>query len=200
MPKNVVLCCDGTANEFTRDRTNVVKLFGALIKDPRSSLLRSPGWGPWPAGFVTKSGAKVAEIAGLAFGYGIKDDIGDLYGTSAEITSRDRVHLFGFSRGAYTVRALASLLHMYGLIPKDNERLVPYAVRMMWAIHALQRKDREDESAQAQIAEYSLSNEFKATFSRERKPHFLGVSGYGEFCGVVHESHGASFYGFKPRC
>src|SRR5258707_1001401 len=34
MPKNVVVCCDGTANEFTRDRTNVVKLFRALVKDP----------------------------------------------------------------------------------------------------------------------------------------------------------------------
>jgi uncharacterized protein (DUF2235 family) len=179
MPKNVVLCCDGTANEFTRDRTNVVKLFGALIKDPAvQACCYHPGVGTMAApGFVTKLGAKLAEIAGLAFGYGIKDDISDLYVyLCRNYEPGDRVYLFGFSRGAYTVRALASLLHMYGLIPKDNERLVPYAVRMMWAIHALQRKAREDESAQAQIAEYfRLSNEFKATFSRECKPHFLGV-------------------------
>lgn len=34
MPKNIVACCDGTANEFKRDRTNVVKLFYALVRDP----------------------------------------------------------------------------------------------------------------------------------------------------------------------
>ena len=39
VPKNVVVCCDGTANEFTRDRTSVVKLFLMLIKDP---IVRPP--------------------------------------------------------------------------------------------------------------------------------------------------------------
>ena len=33
MGKNVVVCCDGTANEFTRDKTNVVKLFYTPIHD-----------------------------------------------------------------------------------------------------------------------------------------------------------------------
>ena len=32
--KNIVLCCDGTANEFVRRRTNVVKLYYALARDP----------------------------------------------------------------------------------------------------------------------------------------------------------------------
>jgi uncharacterized protein (DUF2235 family) len=30
MAKNIVLCCDGAANEFARDRTNFVKLFFTL--------------------------------------------------------------------------------------------------------------------------------------------------------------------------
>ena len=34
MAKNVVVCCDGTANEFKEDRTNVVKLFSMLVQDP----------------------------------------------------------------------------------------------------------------------------------------------------------------------
>lgn len=37
----------------------------------------------------------------------------------------DRVFLFGFSRGAYTARAVASLLRMYRLIPRGNDALVP---------------------------------------------------------------------------
>src|SRR5437016_8415909 len=47
---------------------------------------------------------------------------------------------------------------------------------MMWSIHKLQRQARDDESTHAQISQYfRLSNEFKATYSRECKPHFVGV-------------------------
>jgi len=179
MPKNVVVCCDGTANEFARDRTNVVKLFGTLIKDPTvQACYYHPGVGTMAApGFVTKLGAKIAEIAGMAFGFGLKDDICDAYVYLARnFHPGDQLYLFGFSRGAYTVRALAGLLYMYGLIAPDNDRLAPYAVRMMWAIHKLQAKARHDEGVQEQIDEYfRLSDEFKVTFSRECKPHFVGV-------------------------
>ena len=65
-------------------------------------------------------------------------------------SSDDQVYLFGFSRGAYTVRVVASLLHMYGLLPKGNESLVPYAIRMM--------------TADAK-ARFLLADEFKGTFS-----------------------------------
>src|SRR5580693_3373770 len=81
MSKNIVVCCDGTANEFKRDRTNVVKLFQALVKDPVvQACYYHPGVGTMAApGFVTKSGALTAEVAGLAFGYGLSNDIGDAY-------------------------------------------------------------------------------------------------------------------------
>ena len=46
MPKNVVLCCDGTANEFAQDRTNVVKLYFTLDPDPaRQVTYYHPGLG-----------------------------------------------------------------------------------------------------------------------------------------------------------
>jgi uncharacterized protein (DUF2235 family) len=44
MAKNLVVCCDGTANEFARDRTNVPKLFRVLDNDPsRQVAFYSPG-------------------------------------------------------------------------------------------------------------------------------------------------------------
>jgi uncharacterized protein (DUF2235 family) len=179
MTKNIVICCGGTANEFARDRTNVIKLFQALVKDPAvQACYYHPGVGTMAApGFVTKVGAKTAEIAGLAAGYGIINDIVDMYTYLARVFEPDdRLYLFGFSRGAYTVRALASLLYMYGLIPRGDDRLAPYATRMMWTIQALRAKAKEDADAQAQIDEYfRLAKEFKATFSRECKPHFVGV-------------------------
>jgi uncharacterized protein (DUF2235 family) len=37
----------------------------------------------------------------------------------------DEIYLFGFSRGAYAVRGLAGVLHMYGLLWPGNEELIP---------------------------------------------------------------------------
>jgi uncharacterized protein (DUF2235 family) len=81
MAKNIVVCCDGTANEFKRDRTNVVKLFQALIKDPAiQACYYHPGVGTVAApGFVTKTGATIAEVAGMAAGYGLSNDTCDAY-------------------------------------------------------------------------------------------------------------------------
>ena len=177
--RNIVVCCDGTANEFEKNRTNVVKLFRALAKDPVSQVCYyHPGIGTMAApGFVTKIGVKLAEIAGLAFGYGLNNDICDAYTfISRNFESGDKLYLFGFSRGAYTVRAIASLLHMYGLLWKDNDRLTLYAVRMMWAIRRLQGKSASDPDRRLRVIEYfQQAAEFKATFSRECKPHFVGV-------------------------
>ena len=36
--KNIVVCCDGTANEFATDKTNVIKLFSALQQEPTTQM------------------------------------------------------------------------------------------------------------------------------------------------------------------
>src|SRR5437879_5923614 len=78
---------------------------------------------------------KIAKVLGLAVGYGLDADIRDAYVfLMNQFEEGDRLFLFGFSRGAYTVRAVASLLHMYGLIARGNEPLAPYAIRMWRAI------------------------------------------------------------------
>lgn len=174
MPKNIVLCCDGTANEFSQDRTNVVKLFYTLVQDPPQVSYYHPGLGTMePAGALTTFSRKVTKLLGLALGYGLEDDIRDAYVYLMNcFEPGDKIYLFGFSRGAYTARAVASLLHMYGLIPKGNEPLVPYAIRMLTAINKLHKKSGKPEVD----AIFDLANAFKATFShRECKPHFVGV-------------------------
>ncbi|KAF8868076.1 hypothetical protein CPB84DRAFT_1451507 [Gymnopilus junonius] len=42
----------------------------------------------------------------------------------------DRICLFGFSRGAYTARSLAGMLHKVGLLPAGNFQQVPFAYKM----------------------------------------------------------------------
>lgn len=165
--KNIVLCCDGTANEFARHRTNVVKLYYALARDPGQVAYYHPGLGTMEAvGAISTPARELTKLMGLAFGYGLETDIRDAYVyLMTEFEEGDRVFLFGFSRGAYTVRALASLLHMYGLIPAGNEPFVPYAIRMLTAIQ--KRSPGEV---------FELADEFRDTFStRTCQPYFVGV-------------------------
>src|SRR5262249_37591317 len=81
MPKNVVLCCDGTANEFAQDRTNVVKLFFTLARDPsRQVAYYHPGLGTMERpGALTRFTRTVTRVLGRAFGYGLEADIRDAY-------------------------------------------------------------------------------------------------------------------------
>jgi uncharacterized protein (DUF2235 family) len=130
-----------------------------------------------PPGYVTKTGSFVAQLLGLALGYGLTNDLRDAYVfVSDNFEPGDRLYLFGFSRGSYTVRALASLLRLYGLIERRNEPLVPYMVRMMWAIHRLRKQQPLGASLGPQTAKYfQLARDFKETFSIVCKPHFVGV-------------------------
>jgi uncharacterized protein (DUF2235 family) len=161
--KNVVLCCDGTANEFAQDRTNVVKLFYALDHNPtRQIAFYHPGLGTMePPGALTGFAKRITRLLGKAVGYGLEADVRDAYVfLMNHFEPEDRLFLFGFSRGAYTVRVVASLLHMYGLLPRGNEPLVPYAIRMMTA----DGKER-----------FKLADQFRDTFAIRCKPWFVGV-------------------------
>jgi uncharacterized protein (DUF2235 family) len=172
MARNLVLCCDGTANEFKQDRTNVVKLCGAMIKDRNTqSVYYHPGIGTMAApGFVTKASALFARVAGKAFGYGLKGDICAAYTfLMNHYRPGDDIYLFGFSRGAYTARAVAAMLDLYGIVPPGNEGLVPYAVRMFWAI-------AKNHNNKAKVAAYfKLAREFKQTLGADCPVHFVGV-------------------------
>src|SRR5690349_11050448 len=102
MAKNVVVCCDGTAYEFAADRTNVAKLFFTLVKDPACQVCYyHPGVGTMaPPGVLTKTGAFLTRMAGMAWGYGLNSDIRDAYIFIANnFEEGDQLFLFGFSRG-----------------------------------------------------------------------------------------------------
>lgn len=175
MPKNIVVCCDGTANEFAQSNTNVVKLYSTLRHEPAVQVtFYHPGLGTMePAGALTTLTRRTTKLLGMALGYGLSNDIRDAYVfLMNSFEPGDKVFLFGFSRGAYTVRAVASLLHMYGLIRRGNEPLVPYAIRMMMGIQRAGGAKRT-----SAIDEYfSLAQQFKAAMSGvDCKSWFVGV-------------------------
>ncbi|MEJ1935772.1 DUF2235 domain-containing protein, partial [Nostoc sp. NIES-2111] len=172
--RNIILCCDGTANEFRRDNTNVVRLYQVLERSPsRQVACYHPGVGTMEAvGALTVTARKVTKLLGMAIGYGLESDLRDLYVfLMRHHRPGDRLFMFGFSRGAYTVRALVGLLRYHGLMEPGNEPLVPYAIRSLMAVNREARK-----SAEARRDAFATAAAFKATFgTRACKPHFGGV-------------------------
>jgi uncharacterized protein (DUF2235 family) len=120
--KNIVICCDGTGNQINENISNVLKLYRCLRKTPKTEphqmVFYDPGVGtlarpdPW-----RKVLQDFKTILGLATGYGLDDNVLSAYAFLADhYEDGDRIYLFGFSRGAYTVRVLAGLIHKVGLI------------------------------------------------------------------------------------
>jgi uncharacterized protein (DUF2235 family) len=134
MPKNIVVCCDGTGNSFEQveQDSNVAKLYSALTINLGQRCYYHPGVGtmgsPNSRGRI---GREWSRIKGLAFGAGLLANVGDAYRYLMNTyEDGDEIYLFGFSRGAFTARALASLIHVYGILCAGNEGVIPYILQM----------------------------------------------------------------------
>jgi uncharacterized protein (DUF2235 family) len=127
--KRIILCADGTWNEpdqldkttGRRRPTNVTKLARAI--SPRSSAgIDQVVF--YHGGVGTNGG--LDKFTGGAFGRGIEANIRDLYRFIVfNYEPGDEIYLFGFSRGAFTVRTLVGFMNKFGLIQKDDDYYVP---------------------------------------------------------------------------
>lgn len=161
MGKNIIICCDGTSLDIGDRRSNVVKLYAVLQRVPDQQIVYyDPGVGT-PSTYnsfipITK---KLKNILGLSFGYGLSDNIVDAYRFLMQCYEEgDQLYFFGFSRGAYTVRALAGLIDTCGLLHANSQNLIPEAMRIY--------SDRSKKD---------IAVIFKQTFSRPCTVHFLGL-------------------------
>src|SRR6201989_440399 len=127
--RNIVICCDGTGNEISENFSNVVKLYRCLRKTEKTQPLQlvfyDPGVGtlarpdPWH-----KLKQDFSAFVGLATGYCLDDKVLAAYQFLVHnYRDGDQIYLFGFSRGAYTVRVLAGLIHKIGLIAPEQANL-----------------------------------------------------------------------------
>ena len=156
--KNIVICCDGTGAEYGRHNSNVVKLYQRVVRDSTQIAFYDPGVGTFSI-LGRNLGRRTGTLLGQAFGAGMQLNIEDAYRYLMDrYRTGDRVFLFGFSRGAFTVRALAGMLHKCGLLQRGGHNLVPYASRIY------NRRGNED-----------IAAGFKDTYCHQCKPHFIGV-------------------------
>lgn len=116
--KNIILCSDGTGNSPEKGRgTNVWKMFLAVNQhDHESDPALAPQLAFYDNGVGTSS-VKLKQVIGSALGVGLGRNIRQLYTSLAKnYKPEDRIYLFGFSRGAFTVRSLAGMIDAVGVI------------------------------------------------------------------------------------
>jgi len=130
----IVLCFDGTSNEYGPSNTNVVKFYGLLDKcRPFDQIVYyQPGIGTFiNPGVVSPLVEWLAKTADLAMAWYLNAHVRAGYKFLMQnYRQGDKICLFGFSRGAYTARALAGFLFKIGLLPRDNEEQIPFAYRL----------------------------------------------------------------------
>ncbi|HMK89214.1 MAG TPA: DUF2235 domain-containing protein [Methylocystis sp.] len=125
MPKKLVIFCDGTWNEPTKRGTNVVRMLQAT---DFSDANGNPQLTHYIAGVGTRR--EDEKLIGGAFGFGISENIKDAYSfIVSNFQEGDDIYLFGFSRGAYTARSIAGLIHNLGVLFRYNLPLVSVAYK-----------------------------------------------------------------------
>ena len=192
--RNLVLCFDGTGNVWKPgpNKTNVVKLVQALVKGSSSQLYYyDPGVGT-PDGFVTDGliwRDFIARLSGLVWGGGVWRNVAAGYAfIMRQHQPGDGIYLFGFSRGAFTARAVAGMLDMFGLLRVEHENLIPTLISVYKAHPAKKsaspaRADADsidaiDASRPVDADDRDRGASLRAQFAREPKEidiHFLGV-------------------------
>ena len=165
--KNLVVCLDGTGNQLRVDRnTNVLRLFDMLDYSDASRQVAyyDPGVGTFSAlGAWTPLGRRVTRLAGLAFGVGLRHNLGEAYQfLMRNWQPGDRLYLFGFSRGAYAVRALAGLLDAIGMLHPHEENLVPYAI----SAYARKWSTDAQQGGSGGTTQKNLADRFRESFAR----------------------------------
>ncbi|KAF7358996.1 DUF2235 domain-containing protein [Mycena sanguinolenta] len=148
--RTLVLCFDGTGDQFDNDNSNIVQLFSMLHKGDRSRQMVY-----YQAGIGTYTTPQIAtpfwsKISKLL-------DTGLAMSLDAHVMGG---YEFLMQNCAYTARSLAGMIHKVGLLPADNHQQIPFAYKMY---------TNNSEVGWAQ------SNAFKAAFSIDVDIEFVGV-------------------------
>jgi uncharacterized protein (DUF2235 family) len=205
MHKNILIFSDGTgqAGGLRPDQrlSNVYKLYRASRTGPDSKI------DPAKQIAFYETGLGSAEISGpawlrpfvalrkilqSAFGTGLLNNVADCYEAVLRVYQPgDRIYLFGFSRGAYTVRSLAGVMNLCGVptkgtdgkpIPRSGRalrKIVDEAVHTVYehgAGHPRSKFEAEREEQARRFREkYETQDDPKQNNRGDVVPYFIGV-------------------------
>lgn len=132
MSKRIIICCDGTWNspkkiDKEHSVTNVVKIRRAIKAEGSDKMSQLPYYDEG----VGASGSWYKRIYEGATGSGISKNILQAYKFLIDnYEPGDKLFLFGFSRGAFTVRSLAGLIRNSGILQKDSAAMIDKAYEL----------------------------------------------------------------------
>ncbi|KZP16520.1 hypothetical protein FIBSPDRAFT_748635 [Athelia psychrophila] len=164
--RNLVICIDDTSNKSGTTNTNVVELYSQILQEESGEQLTyydsgigtsaTPSWKSWS--YLKQV---VDNKIDLLIAWNLeKVIIGAYRWLSNHYREGDKIFLFGFSRGAFQVRALAGMVETVGLILPGNQAQIPLA----YELYAAGDKHM------------AIASKFKRTFSRKYvRVHFVGV-------------------------
>ena len=119
--KNIAIFCDGTWQHLDQPHpTNVANLARAALPNTAEGASQVVYYDD---GVGVSDGVldAAAHVLGGALGKGLDYKIVRAYEFLAlNYDDRDRVFIFGFSRGAYTARSLAGLIRWAGILKREN--------------------------------------------------------------------------------
>jgi uncharacterized protein (DUF2235 family) len=177
--KKLIVCCDGTWQRANQENpTNVKKIMDALKSDDAQEERYGDRviYKDDPKGQIiyydrgVGTGFGFDRISGGAFGRGINKNIKQAYEFLVDnYEPGDEIYLFGFSRGAYTVRSLAGMIYNCGLLTTDHKSRLNEAFRRYRSRRGVKRPKAD------------ASKEFRRNYTHDEsdkkrtKVKFLGV-------------------------
>jgi uncharacterized protein (DUF2235 family) len=183
-PRDIYIFLDGTAND-AGSRTNIAKLHNiiTLQKNPKIATIYIDGVGTQTFG----------KASGLATGLGNANRVQEAYRFLAEnYREGDKVYIFGFSRGAWSARILASLVYVAGLpdimnLPenkrKDTVDDIYYTYKKFWS--TLFGDNRSLKQRREDVEAYLSKNTLLKNRKTNVKIDFLGLWDTVQALGVL---------------
>jgi uncharacterized protein (DUF2235 family) len=214
MARNIVIFSDGTGQRggvaMDERRSNIYKLYRATrcgpdtAVDPAEQLaFYDPGLGTLPPnsdlGLIGTLWRNFYNLASQATGLGLTGNIIDCYAAIIQLyRPGDRIFLFGFSRGAYTVRCLGAVLCLCGVPTRGADgrplrrtdgavkRIAKEAVKKVYQHTASkQEKDVTTDRAKELLKQRRvLASEFRQRYGSADPADAAKVNAYPYFVGV----------------
>lgn len=121
--KRIIICCDGTWNTPDQDSdgvslaTNVARIATAIADRGADGVEQLTYYGVG----VGTTGSRIKRLFAGATGWGLSDNLLDAYRfLVTHYRPGDELFLFGFSRGAFTVRSLGGLINNSGILRPEH--------------------------------------------------------------------------------
>ncbi|KAG8859921.1 hypothetical protein FRB91_005791 [Serendipita sp. 411] len=189
--KRLIVCCDGTGQSATGDGkatvpTNVTRFARSLMTSEYIPAIEAdpnteqPAQAAWEVQQVVlyQTGVGTGGVTGLsdglsgAFGYGVDLHIKEAYTFfSINYEAGDRLFLFGFSRGAFTARAIASLICNAGLVKKRYLQYLP----MIYEEYMKRRDEKDKRNGFKEWLKTEAEGKYKIEFHTNVEIWHLGV-------------------------